>query len=186
MRKIIASIYSTLDGVIERPGEDGWSLPYFGPDAQEYAQAQLFGSDALLLGRVTYEGFAAAWPSMEAETGDFGVRMNTMPKYVVSRTLERPGWQNTTVLGGDIAEQVGTLREQDGQDLLVFGSGRLTNELIRLGLLDELRLWIHPVVTGRGRRMFPDGTTATFGLAGTTTLSTGVVIATYTPEPLAG
>jgi len=182
MRKIIASIYSTLDGVIERPGEDGWSIPYFGPDAAEYATEQLFGCAALLLGRVTYEGFAAAWPNMEAETGDFGARMNSMPKYVVSNTLEKADWTNTTVLSGDIKEQVGELKAQQGQDLLVYGSGRLTNELIRLGLLDELRLWIHPVVTGHGRRMFPEGSTAKFGLAGTRTLSTGVVIATYTPE----
>jgi dihydrofolate reductase len=180
MRKVIASIYSTLDGVVERPGEDGWTQPYFNDEAAKIAYDQLFSCDALLLGRVTYEGFAQAWPNM-TDTGDFGVRMNTMPKYVVSKTLDRAEWTNTTVIGGDLAAEVSRLKEQPGQDILVYGSGQLVNSLIDLGLLDELRLWIHPVVTARGKRLFEDRSQVSFKTLDVTTLSTGLVIVGYGP-----
>jgi dihydrofolate reductase len=176
MRKIVATEYVTLDGVMHEPGQ--WSGPFFNDEAVKFKYDELFASDALLLGRVTYEGFAKAWPKMTG-TGDFGERMNGMPKYVVSTTLDKAEWNNSTIIRDNVVEEIGRLKEQPGQDILVYGSGRLTNSLIEHNLLDELRLWVHPVVLGRGQRMFPEGSRATLKLAGTTTLGTGVVILTY-------
>jgi dihydrofolate reductase len=180
MRKIIASVFSTLDGVVERPGEDGWTGSG-SDDSTAYSYDLLFTHDALLLGRVTYEGFARAWPTMEG-TGDFGDRMNTMPKYVVSKTLDKAEWAGTTVLSGDLAEEISTLKRQPGGDILIYGSGELVTGLIQHGLIDELRLWVHPVVLGRGKRLFADGSAARLKLIDTTTFTSGVVVLTYGPD----
>jgi dihydrofolate reductase len=184
MRKVIASIYATLDGVVEAPGEDGWSIPYFDEEAQSFAYGQLFASDALLLGRVTYEGFAQAWPKMTDEEG-FADRMNSLPKFVMSRTLDRADWNNSTVIRGGLAEEVARLKQQPGQDILVYGSGQLVKGLIHEELLDELRLWVHPVVQGRGRRLFDDGLATTLKLADVKPLRSGVVILAYQPAETA-
>jgi dihydrofolate reductase len=142
----------------------------------------LFASDALLLGRVTYQGFAAAWPTMEG-TGDFGERMNTLPKFVASTTLDTGEW-NATIIKGDLAAQVAKLKHEPGQDLLIYGSGDVVDELTRHGLIDEYRLMIHPVIVGSGKRLSHGVTTTTpLQLVGTITTATGVVVATYTPAP---
>jgi dihydrofolate reductase len=180
MRKVIASIFSTLDGVVERPGEDGWTGPYFNDEAARYAYDLLFAGDALLLGRVTYEGFAQAWPSMKDDAG-FADRMNSLPKHVVSTTLRSAEWNNSTIVDGDVAAEVTRLKQEPGQDILVYGSGKLVNSLIALGLLDELRLWVFPVVRGRGKRLFQEGSSATLELADVSSFGSGVVILAYRP-----
>jgi dihydrofolate reductase len=176
MRKLKLALYVALDGVIENPA---WTGPFW-DDALSRLQADyLFSSDALVLGRVTYQGFAQAWPTM-TETGDFGVKMNTMPKFVASRTLQQAEW-NATILSGDVAEAVARLKDQPGQDLLIYGSGELVDELTRHGLIDEYRIMLYPVVVGTGKRLFnPPLPQVNLQLAETITTSTGVVVLTYT------
>jgi dihydrofolate reductase len=189
LRKINVSTYVTLDGVFDDPGgaEDtehgGWSNPYFNDEAAKYARDQLWSSDALLLGRKTYEEFAANWPNMEETEGEFAVRMNTLPKFVASSTLDEPlEWSNSSLIKGDVAEAVAKLKDEPGQNLLMYSSAELMHALMGHGLIDEVRLWVHPVVVGSGQRLFPDGSAAAnLKLVDTTTLSTGVVILAYRP-----
>jgi dihydrofolate reductase len=188
MRKIVAAEYVTLDGVMTDPGgvgeieQGGWSSAFFNDELAKYQSDQLFASDALLLGRVTYEGFAAAWPSQEEEEGEFGVRMNALPKFVASTTLNEPLEWNATLLEGDVAEAVRQLKQQPGQDILIYGSGELVNTLMRHGLIDEYRLMVHPVILGAGKRLFRDGNErVALRLAAVETTGTGVVMATYQP-----
>ncbi|GAA4225432.1 dihydrofolate reductase family protein [Actinomadura meridiana] len=183
MRKIISSTYISLDGVIERPQK--WTTAYFRDEAAAYARELLFSCGAILMGRRTFDGFSQSWPAMEETTGDFGVRMNTLPHYVVSDSLRKPGWGDTTAIPRDRAvAEITRLKEQDGQDILQYGFGPVTRTLIDHGLLDELRLWIHPVVVGPRD---PDDLltradfAASFELADTTPFKTGVIIATYRP-----
>jgi dihydrofolate reductase len=183
-RKIIASFNMSLDGVIDHMEE--WHFQYFGEDAQEFAREQLWASDALLMGRKTFEGFAQAWPTMEAETGEFGVRMNSYPHYVVSSTLDdNPGWGNTTVIKpAELRAEIAKLKEQDGKDILMYGYGPLAHDLLKAGLLDEARVWLHPHLAGHGDKenlIFRDGTNLPVELAGTKQLSSGVIILTYRP-----
>ena len=131
-----------------------------------------------MLGRITYQGFAAAWPSMEG-TGDFGERMNSMPKFVASRTLDKGEW-NAEIMQGDVADAVANLKAEPGGDLLIYGSGDLVDELTRHRLIDEYRLMVHPVIVGSGKRIFSTGAAATLSLAETVTTGTGVVVATCT------
>lgn len=152
--RLVATEYVSLDGVCEEPGH--WSFPYFNDEAAEFKFDELRASDALLLGRRTYEGFAAAWPTMEG-TGEFGVKMNTMPKYVVSSTLERADWPGSKILKGDAVAEVRRLKSQPGQDLLLSGSAQLFNALMRENMIDLYRLMVHPIVVGNGRRLFADG-----------------------------
>ncbi|SEG40759.1 Dihydrofolate reductase [Thermomonospora echinospora] len=182
MRKIINSTYVSLDGVIARPNE--WTFEYFNEEAQKFAYDQLFSCDALLMGRKSYEGFAASWPHMEEETGDFGVRMNTMSKYVVSTTLKDPEWKNTAVISDNVVKEIAELKERPGQDILQYGYGPVTRLLIEHGLLDELRLWIHPVIVGTGdpeELLTREGFGASFEAAETKVFTNGVIIATYRP-----
>lgn len=179
MRKVVMTEYVTLDGVFEEPGH--WSGPFFNDEAGRFKYDELFASDALLLGRVTYEGFAAAWPTMEG-TGDFGERMNGIPKYVVSTTLTDPAWNNSTVIDGDVAAEIAKLKAQDGQDILLSGSAELVNSLLPTGLIDEYRFMVHPLVLGMGKRLFQDGPdTTTLKLVDTKPFSTGIVVLTYVP-----
>jgi dihydrofolate reductase len=181
MRKLVATEYVSLDGVFEEPGQ--WSFPFWSDAAAQFKLEELMASDAQLLGRKTYEGFAAAWPTMTDEAG-FSERMNGMPKHVVSRTLERADWHNSHVIRGNVVEAVATLKAQPGQDILLAGSGQLLDTLLRAGLVDELRLMLHPLVLGRGQRLFRDGTDATtFTLTGTRPLANGVIVLTYQPAP---
>lgn len=163
MGKIVVTEFISLDGVMEDPGgsenagHGAWTFEVDrGADGDGFKLDELREAEAQLLGRVTYEGFAAAWPSMEDEAG-FAERMNSMPKYVVSSTLREAAWNNSTILSGDFAEEVGKLREEVDGSILVAGSARLVQGLIEHHLLDELRLMVFPVLLGSGRRLFDGG-----------------------------
>ncbi|GAA4447311.1 dihydrofolate reductase family protein [Actinokineospora soli] len=186
MRKIVASFNMSLDGVTDHMEE--WHFQYFDKDAEVFAQEQLFASDALLMGRLTYEGFAEAWPGMDA--GEFGVKMNTMPHYVVSSTLESGNWGDTTIIRPEaIAEEIGKLKAQPGGDILMYGYGPLAHELLRLGLLDEIRVWLHPVLSGHGDKeslLFRDGTKVELEHTDTKRLGSGVNILFFTPAKTEG
>ncbi|MFI0484021.1 dihydrofolate reductase family protein [Actinomadura sp. 9N215] len=183
MRKIISSTYISLDGVIENP--QNWTSAYFQDEAAAYARDLLFSCGAVLMGRATFDGFSQAWPAMEEATGDYGVRMNNLPHYVVSDTLNKPGWGDTTVIRrADAVAEITKLKEQDGQDIVQYGFGPVSRTLVDNGLLDELRLWIHPVVVGTGdpaELLTRPDFSATFELADTKSFKTGVIVATYTP-----
>ena len=160
MGKIVVTEFVSLDGVMEDPGgsesfeHGGWSFEISrGEEGDKFKLDEVFSSDALLLGRVTFEGFADAWPSRE---GEFADKFNTMPKYVVSSTLEEPGWSNSTVLKGDLAEEVAKLKDAHEGDVVVHGSAQLAQALLEQDLVDELRLMVFPVVLGTGKRLFGD------------------------------
>jgi dihydrofolate reductase len=182
MRDVVVSNYVTLDGVFEDPA---WSADYWGEDAQLFARDQLWASDALLLGRKTYEGFAEAWPSEEhiEQEGEFAERMNSYPKYVASTSLEEPlEWNNSHLLGDDVAGEVRKLKEEDGKNLLVYGSARLVRLLMEEGLVDRFLIWVHPLVLGEGERLFPNGTKKTeLELADTTTIGNGIAVLDLRP-----
>ena len=161
MGKLVVTEFVSVDGVFEDPGgsenfeHGGWTFEYDrGDDGNKFKLDEVMEADVQLLGRVTYEGFAAAWPTRE---GDFADKLNNDPKYVVSTTLTDPQWQNTTVLSGDVAEEISELKEQTDGVILVAGSGTLVRALLEHDLVDELRLMVFPTVLGRGRRLFPDG-----------------------------
>jgi dihydrofolate reductase len=163
MGKIVVTEFISLDGVIEAPGggEDyrhgGWTFEIErGAEGDKFKFDELVAAEAQLLGRVTYEGFAAAWPRMEDEAG-FAEKMNTMPKYVVSSTLERADWQNSTILSGDPASSVARLKDEVDGVILVAGSATLVKALIENELVDEVRLMVFPVLLGEGKRLFPEG-----------------------------
>jgi dihydrofolate reductase len=158
MGRIVVSEFVTLDGVMEDPGgsegspHGGWAFKFErGEEGDAFKYDELAAADALLLGRKTYEGFAAAWPRMNED--EFGRKMNSMPKYVVSRTLTDPDWTNSTVLAGDPVEEIARLKQEVGE-ILVAGSGQLVNTLYAHGLVDEYRLMVFPIVLGGGRRLF--------------------------------
>ncbi len=177
-RRLKLAMYVSLDGVVEEPA---WTGPFWNDQLSDLQEEYLYSSDGLILGRVTYEGFAAAWPSMEEGTGDFGKKMNSMPKFVASRTLSKAEW-NATILEGDAAEAVAMLKDGDGGDLLIYGSGDLVDELTRHRLIDEYRLMVHPVIVGTGKKLFQGLTeTVDLKLADTVTTDTGVAVLTYVP-----
>jgi dihydrofolate reductase len=179
-RKVVSSTYVSLDGFIDEPGT--WSFPFWSDEAAQFKARELFASDAQLLGRITYEGFAAAWPAMEG-TGEFGEKMNSMPKYVASRTLDTATW-NATIIKGDVAAEVSRLKQEDGGDLLIGGSGQLIDYLTGHGLIDEYRLMIYPIMLGDGtKRLFNSVPRRTLKLVDTVAFPTGVVINTYRPAP---
>ena len=179
MRRIIVSTFATLDGVIESPQK--WSFDYFDEEAGKFAIEQLFAADALLIGRETYQGFAEAWPSRSDEAG-FADKINSMPKYVVSTTLEAPlEWGPATLIKDNVVEEISKLKQQPGQDILIYGTGRLAQTLLQHGLLDEHRLWVIPVIWGSGRRIFEGMDTMTLELVAAKTLPSGTVILTHKP-----
>lgn len=177
--RLVATEYLSLDGVFEEPGH--WSFPYFDAEAGQFKFDELRASDALLLGRRTYEGFAAAWPTMEG-TGEFGEKMNSMPKYVVSSTLDRLEWSGSQLVKGDPATEVRKLKELPGQDLLLSGSGQLFNALMRENLIDLYRFMVHPIVLGQGKRLFADGPERRpLELLENRRVGSGIVILEYRP-----
>ena len=186
MGRIVVTEFVSLDGVMEDPGgsEDfkygGWTFEIgMGDDGGEFKVAETMASDALLLGRVTYEGFAAAWPSRD---GEFADRFNSMPKYVASSTLERPEWTNSTVLEGDLADEVSRLRREHDGDIVVHGSAQLAQALLEGDLVDELRLMVFPVVLGSGKRLFGDTSDKKrLRLTDSKTVGDGVSILVYEP-----
>jgi dihydrofolate reductase len=190
MARIIVTEFISLDGVVEDPGgaEDfkygGWTFEIDrGDEGNRFKLDETMETDALLLGRVTYEGFAAAWPSRE---GEFADKFNSMPKYVVSSTLQQPEWSNSTVVGGDVAESVRRLRNELDGNLVVHGSVRLVQTLIEHDLVDELRLMVFPVVLGSGRRLFGETSDKKrLTLVESRTVGDGVTILTYRREDAA-
>jgi dihydrofolate reductase len=187
MGRIVVTEFISLDGVIEDPGgaegyeHGGWTFKFdAGPEFEAFKFQELQASDAQLLGRVTYDGFAKAWPTIEA--GEFGVKMNEMPKYVVSTTLVNPEWNNTTVIRDNVAGEVRELKQRYEGDILVAGSAELVQYLVENDLVDELRLMVFPVLLGRGKRLFGDTTVSRrLQLADTKPLGDGVTILTYRP-----
>jgi dihydrofolate reductase len=187
MGEIVVTEFVSLDGVFEDPGGDsdfkhgGWTFAFDrGADGNQFKLDELRAADAQLLGRVTYQGFAAAWPDMEHAAGEFGAKMNAMPKYVISKTLERADWANSTILEGDLVHEVTALKGRYDGDILVAGSGALVRGLLAHGLIDELRLMVFPIVLGSGKRLFGDADDAvTLSLAGVRSVGEGIVILTY-------
>jgi dihydrofolate reductase len=177
MRKVIAATYLSLDGVMEEPS---WTAPYWNDEIAKLQHDLLFSSDALLLGRVTYEGFAKAWPSMTDEQG-FADRMNSLPKHVATKTLRELTW-NAAPIKGDVVEEVKKLKQQSGQNILLYASGALVRSLMPHDVIDEYRLMVHPVIIGKGKHLFADGSEAKLKLVDTKTTSTGVVILSYQPD----
>jgi dihydrofolate reductase len=184
MRKIIASEFVTLDGVMEDPGgaekfeRGGWAFKFNrGPEGDQFKLDEVMSSEALLLGRVTYEAFASAWPS---RTGEFADKMNGMTKYVVSATLQEPEWHNTRVLKQNVIEEVTQLKSSPGDDILIAGSGKLVNTLVQHNLIDEYRLMVYPVILGKGKRLFePAGDKLALKLVGSKRVGEGILILTY-------
>ncbi len=188
MARIVVTEFVSLDGVMEDPGgaEDfkygGWTFEFDrGDEGNKFKLDEALEADALLLGRVTYQGFADAWPS---RTGEFADKFNNMPKYVVSSTLDRPEWNNSTVLDGDVVEAVSRLRQGAGGDIVVHGSARLVQTLVEHDLVDELRLMVFPVVLGSGKRLFADTSAKKrLELVDSRTVGDGVAILVYRPAP---
>jgi dihydrofolate reductase len=195
--RIVVTEFVSLDGVMEDPGgsegtrHGGWSFEFDrGAEGDKFKLDETVSSEALLLGRVTYEGFAAAWPSRE---GEFADKFNTMPKYVVSSTLRDPEWENSTVLGGDVVGEVERLKRELEGDIVVHGSARLAQTLIEHDLVDELRLMVFPIVLGSGKRLFVEASDKkSLRLVDSKVVGAGVAILVYAPaaanekEPAAG
>jgi len=177
MRKLVESTFVTLDGSISEP--QTWSPPYWDEEHIDYAIRLLFAADALLLGRATYEVFAEAWPARSG--GGYTDRINEMPKYVASRTLRETTW-NATVLDGDAAEAVAALKEEDGGDLLKYGTGELDRALLENRLVDELHFWVFPVLAGGGQRLIEGIDTMHLELVDSTRFRSGIVVNTYVPK----
>jgi class 3 adenylate cyclase/dihydrofolate reductase len=188
MRRLIASEFITLDGVIEAPGHEehrdgrnAWALRGTSEDQQRFKIEELYAADAVLFGRVTYQIFATFWPSAPRDEG-FADRMNGLPKYVVSRTLRDAEWSNTVILRGDVAQEVSELKDQPGGDILIFGSAELVNSLMSHDLIDEYRFLVFPVVLGSGKRLFRDESdTSHLRLVDVRAFSSGAVLLTYQP-----
>lgn len=176
MRKLVVTEFLSLDGIMEEPI---WTMPYWNDEIAKFKDDEQQTCDALLLGRVTYQGFAAAWPESDDEGADI---MNSLPKYVASTTLDTVEWQNSSLLKGDVVEAITTLKQQTGRDILVYGSATLVQTLMQHDLVDCYRLLVYPVVLGKGIRLFQAGTTATLQLVETQSFSGGVVALIYEPK----
>lgn len=186
-RKLVVSVYISLDGVVQDPvgmensGLGNWVGPYSrGPEGDELMREELWAADIGLMGRTTYEGFAAVWPNMD-DPGGFAKRLNGMRKYVASTTLQHAEWTNTTVLSGDVAGEVHRLKDEGGGDILVYGSAGLVHSLLPHGLVDQIHMLIYPVVLGRGTRLFPADYAGKFELKDLRQLQSGMAHAVYVP-----
>ena len=181
MRRIVSQTHMSLDGLIELMEQ--WHFDYFDDELSAVVAGQLATSDALLLGRRTYEGFAEVWPSA---TGDIADKINSMRKYVVSTTLDDPAWENTTVIRGDLVDTVARLKAEPGQDIIMYGFGPVAETFLRHGLLDEIQIGINPVLAGIGapdQLLHRAGNAARLELTGSRVLGSGIVVLTYRPAP---
>jgi dihydrofolate reductase len=181
--KIVVTQYISLDGVIEDPvGMEGsglgdWTGPFTrGAAGDAFKQEELEQADAMIYGRRTYDGFAAVWPAV---SGDFAARMNSLPKYLASRSIRQPEWSNTTLLGADLAGSVAELKQNYQRTILIYGSASVCHELARHGLIDEYSLMVYPVILGRGIRQFVDGTAIDLSLIETRQFGDGIVLLRY-------
>jgi len=187
-RKLIVTEYISLDGVVEDPvGMEGsglgdWTGPFErGPRGDKFKHDELMASGALLFGRLTYDGFAAVWPTIKDETG-LAERMNKLPKFVASKSLQKAEWNNSEILSGELTDEVRALKAGGDGDLLVYGSASLIHQLMPLGLIDEYRLMVYPMVLGRGKRLFPDREKAVLRLVECTQFDSGIVLLRYVPS----
>ncbi len=177
MRKIVVTEFVSLDGVMEDPS---WTFPYWNDEIANFKGEESSASDALLLGRVTYQGFAAAWPESEDEGADY---FNSVRKYVISETLKEPlEWNNSTLIKDNIVEEISNLKQRDGKDITVHGSATLVQTLIQHDLVDLYRLLVYPLVVGTGKRLFQEGIPATLKLLESQSFSSGVVALVYEPD----
>lgn len=186
MRKLIVTEFMSLDGVFEAPGADGsdykyagWTSPYGGEEFGKFKFDELMETDILLLGRVTYDGFAKAWPKMNQD--EFGQKFNSMPKYVVSNNLEKADWNNSHIIKGDVVAEIKKLKEGTGGNITVHGSGMLVRFLLENGLVDEMTIMVFPVVLGEGKRLFDGIKKTELKLTSSKEFATGVVVLTYQP-----
>jgi dihydrofolate reductase len=180
MSKIVVSEFVSLDGVMEAP--ERWHFPYMSEDMADENEAQILGLDAILLGRVTYEAFAAFWPSQPGGTSAIADKLNNAPKYVVSTTLQKPGWNNTTLIKEHVADEICKLKQQVAGAIGITGSAALVQSLMQDNLIDEYRLMVHPIVLGEGKRLFKDGVRAALELADCRSFRSGVVSLTFVPQ----
>lgn len=177
MRKLVVAEFVSLDGIVEDPA---WTFPYWNDEIAQFKGEETSASDALLLGRVTYGGFAAVWPQSEDEGAAY---FNSVRKYVVSETLEEPlEWNNSTLIKEDVVERIADLKQQDGGDITVHGSAALAQTLMRHDLVDVYRLLVYPLVLGEGKRLFADGIPATLKLVESRSFGSGVVALVYEPD----
>ena len=180
LRKLVVSEWVTLDGVFDADSMKEWFEPYESQDRQEYIKENVLTSDAFLVGRVTYEMLAAYWPNQKNNEMGVADRLNSAPKYVVSSTLKKAEWNNSTIINEDVVEEITKLKQQPGQDILVFGSAQLVQSLMEADLVDEYRFLIHPIIMGSGKRFFRDEMVATkLKLVKTKTLNSGVILDCY-------
>jgi len=175
MRNLIVTEFLSLDGVMEAPA---WTFPYWNDEIAQFKGAETSAGEALLLGRVTYQGFAAAWPQSEDEGAAY---FNNARKYVVSTTLEQVEWNNSTLIKDNIVAEITKLKQQDGPDLVVHGSATLAQTLMQHDLVDRYRLLVYPLVVGQGKRLFTEGSTATLKLVEAKSFSSGVTALIYEP-----
>ncbi|MQA79217.1 MAG: hypothetical protein GEV10_12200 [Streptosporangiales bacterium] len=182
MRRIITSANLSLDGAIDEM--ERWHFMYFDDEAGAVADEQLFASDALLMGRATYEGFSTAWPD---QTGEFADHFNAMPKYVVSDSLQEAGWNNVTIIRrAHLVDEIARLKKQDGKDILMYGFGPVARTLVEHGLLDEARFWLHPAFAGTTKSehlLASEGFEPHLTLAGSQVLTSGIVVLRYRATP---
>jgi dihydrofolate reductase len=180
MRRVIASEFVSLDGVMESPGD--WAFPYFNDEMGQANESQMAASDALLLGRVTYQEFADYWPYQTSDDWPIVDYTNNTSKFVVSTTVDTVEWQNSTLIRGNVVEELTRLKRQPGKNITISGSGTLFQSLLRDDLIDELRLMVPPIVVGSGKRLFEDGSDQkTLKLVDSKAFGTGVVYLTYQP-----
>jgi dihydrofolate reductase len=179
MRKIVAGLFISLDGVIEAPEQ--WHFPYFNDEMSEAVASQMAAADTMLLGRRTYEEFAGYWANQGSEV-ELADQINGAQKLVASTTLQSVEWQNSTLIRGDVAQELRRIKQEPGRDISITGSATLVRSLLRDGLIDELRLLVHPIVVGSGKRLFEDGgERVPLKLVESKTFSTGVLYLTYAP-----
>ncbi|MCI0708993.1 MAG: dihydrofolate reductase family protein [Chloroflexi bacterium] len=176
MRKLIVTEFLSLDGVMENPM---WTFPYWNDEIAKFKGEESESGDALLLGRVTYEGFAAAWPNSKDEGADY---FNNVRKYVVSTTLDEANWNNSVIIKDNVVDEITKLKQQDGKNIVVHGSGKLIQTLMEHDLVDEYRLLIYPLVLGKGQRLFEDDSNVKLNLVDSQVISSGVVALVYEPN----
>ena len=186
MRRIIVTEFISLDGVFEAPGPEGagykyegWTMSYGNDEFMKFKTEELMASDAQLLGRITYEGFAKAWPERSGD--EYSDKFNSMKKYVVSKTLKKAEWENSEIISKDFAKEIAKLKAKKGKDIIVYGSGQLVSFLLKFDLVDEYRMLVYPVVLGSGKRLFDKNSYAKLKLIEAIPFKTGVLALRYDP-----